>query len=157
MRGPVPGRTGHVLLTDTVAEHVPGCNLAVRASALREIGGFDPQFRAAGDDVDVCWRLQDRGGTLGFSPAALVWHHRRNSVRAYWRQQRGYGRAEALLEHKWPERYNAGGHFRWAGRIYDRGLTRHLLRVQRIYHGSWGTAPSRPSTSRRLERCSRCR
>ena len=54
-------------------------------------------------------------------------------------------------------RYNAGGHFRWAGRIYDRGLTRHLLRAQRIYHGSWGTAPSRPSTSRRLERCSRCR
>lgn len=136
-----PGGPAHVLLTDTVAEHVPGCNLAVRASALREIGGFDPRFRAAGDDVDVCWRLQDQGGTLGFSPAALVWHHRRNSVRAYWRQQRGYGRAEALLEHKWPERYNAGGHFRWAGRIYDRGLTRHLVRAQRIYHGSWGTAP----------------
>ena len=136
-----PGGPAHVLLTDTVAEHVPGCNLAVRASALRQIGGFDPRFRAAGDDVDVCWRLQDRGGTLGFSPAALVWHHRRNSVRAYWRQQRGYGRAEALLEHKWPERYNAGGHFRWAGRIYDRGLTRHLVRAQRIYHGSWGTAP----------------
>ena len=25
----------------------------------------------------------------------------------YWRQQRGYGQAEALLERKWPERYNA--------------------------------------------------
>jgi GT2 family glycosyltransferase len=136
-----PGGPAHVLLADTVAEHVPGCNLAVRASALREIGGFDPRFRAAGDDVDVCWRLQDRGWTLGFNPAALVWHHRRNSVRAYWRQQRGYGRAEALLEDKWPERYNAGGHFRWAGRIYDRGLTRHLVRAQRIYHGSWGMAP----------------
>jgi GT2 family glycosyltransferase len=136
-----PGGPAHVLLSDSVAEHVPGCNLAVRASALREIGGFDPRFRAAGDDVDVCWRLQDRGGTLGFAPAALVWHHRRNSVRAYWRQQRGYGRAEALLEGKWPERYNAGGHFRWAGRIYDRGLTRHLVRAQRIYHGSWGAAP----------------
>jgi O-antigen biosynthesis protein len=136
-----PGGPAHVLLSDQEAEHVPGCNLAIRKACLEAIGGFDPQFRVAGDDVDVCWRLQDRGGTLGFSPAALVWHHRRNSVRAYWRQQRGYGRAEALLEHKWPEKYNAGGHFRWAGRIYDRGLTRHLVRAQRIYHGSWGTAP----------------
>jgi glycosyltransferase involved in cell wall biosynthesis len=136
-----PGGPAHVLLSDVVAEHIPGCNMAFRVSALREIGGFDPRFRSAGDDVDVCWRLQDRGWTLGFSPAALVWHHRRNSVRAYWRQQFGYGRAEALLEDKWPERYNAGGHFRWAGRIYDRGLTCHLVRVRRIYHGTWGMAP----------------
>jgi hypothetical protein len=114
--------------------------MAFRAAALRAIGGFDPRFRAAGDDVDVCWRLQDRGWTLGFCPAALVWHHRRNSVRVYWRQQCGYGRAEALLEDKWPEKYNAAGHFRWAGRIYDRGLTRYLVRRRRIYHGTWGMA-----------------
>ena len=136
-----PGGPAHVLLSDTVAEHLPGCNLAVRAEALRAIGGFDPRFHAAGDDVDVCWRLQDAGGSLAFDPAAVVWHHRRNSIRAYWRQQRGYGRAEALLENKWPERYNAGGHYVWAGRIYDRGLTRHLFASQRIYHGLWGTAP----------------
>ena len=136
-----PGGPAHVLLSDTVAEHIPGCNMAFRAEALRKIGGFDPRFRAAGDDVDICWRLRDQGGTLGFCPPAMVWHHRRNSVRAYWRQQRGYGRAEALLADKWPEKYNAAGHFGWAGRIYDRGLTRHLVRVQRIYHGTWGMAP----------------
>jgi GT2 family glycosyltransferase len=136
-----PGGPAHVLLSDTVAEHIPGCNMAFRVSALREIGGFDPRFRSAGDDVDICWRLQDQGWTLGFCPAAVVWHHRRNSIRAYWRQQRGYGRAEALLEDKWPEKYNAAGHFRWVGRIYDRGLTRHLVRMQRVYHGTWGLAP----------------
>ena len=43
--------------SDTEAEHIPGCNMAFRREALLEIGGFDPQFRAAGDDVDVCWRL----------------------------------------------------------------------------------------------------
>jgi GT2 family glycosyltransferase len=136
-----PGGPTHVLLSDTVAEHIPGCNMAFRAGALREIDGFDPRFRAAGDDVDVCWRLQERGGSLGFSPAAQVWHHRRNSVRAYWRQQRGYGLAEALLEHKWPAKYNTAGHVNWAGRIYDRGITRHLVRTRRVYHGTWGMAP----------------
>jgi hypothetical protein len=116
--------------------------MAFRKVCLEAIGGFDAQFRVAGDDVDVCWRLQERGWTLGFHPAAMVWHHRRNSVRAYWKQQRGYGRAEALLKKKWPEKYNGTGQLSWAGRIYGRGLTRSLdLRRGRIYHGTWGAAP----------------
>ncbi|HEV8265528.1 MAG TPA: glycosyltransferase [Gemmatimonadales bacterium] len=137
-----PGGPVHVLLNDRDAEHIPGCNMAFRKTCLEAIGGFDPQFHAAGDDVDVCWRLQERGWTLGFQPAALVWHHRRNSVRTYWKQQIGYGRAEAMLERKWPEKYNGPGHVRWAGRMYGAGLTRLLgWRRPRIYHGVWGGAP----------------
>jgi GT2 family glycosyltransferase len=136
-----PGGPVHVLLSDRVAEHIPGCNMAFRREALEAIGGFDPRFRAAGDDVDVCWRLQENGGTLGFHPGAMVWHHRRNSLRAYWRQQVGYGRAEALLEQKWPEKYNAAGHVAWAGRLYGKGLAETLgWRRGRIYHGVWGSA-----------------
>ena len=137
-----PGGPVHVLLTDSEAEHIPGCNMAFRKRCLEEIGGFDPQFRAAGDDVDVCWRLQERGCTLGFSPAAIVWHHRRNSVRTYWKQQTGYGRAEAMLERKWPQKYNGPGHVRWAGRLYGNGLMYALgWRRPRVYHGIWGAAP----------------
>ncbi len=136
-----PGGPVHVLLSDQEAEHIPGCNMAFRKTHLKAIGGFDPQFRIAGDDVDVCWRLQQRGWTLGFSPAAMVWHHRRNSVRAYWRQQKNYAKAEALLEKKWPEKYNAIGHLTWAGRLYGVGLTRMLGQYRRrIYHGIWGSA-----------------
>ncbi len=135
-----PGGPIHVLVSDLEAEHVPGCNMAFRTDALRGIGGFDPRFRAAGDDVDACWRIQDAGMTLGFSPAAMVWHHRRPSLRAYWRQQIGYGKAEALLEEKWPERYNRTGHLRWSGRLYNNG---HIAswRRGRIYQGVWGSAP----------------
>src|SRR5213594_1526393 len=113
--GYAPGGPSHVLLTSCKAEHIPGCNMAFRKASLQAIGGFDPQFRVAGDDVDVCWRIRQRGWTIGFSPAAMVWHHRRNSVRAYLRQQWGYGEAEALLERKWPEKYNMAGHLRWVG------------------------------------------
>jgi GT2 family glycosyltransferase len=136
-----PGGPAHVLLSDQEAEHIPGCNMAFRKACLEAIGGFDPQYRVAGDDVDVCWRLRQRGWTLGFSPAAMVWHHRRNSVRAYWKQQYGYGKAEALLERKWPEKYNGMGHLTWAGRVYGNGLTSILGRAGRIYHGIWGSAP----------------
>ncbi len=136
-----PGGPMHVLLSDLEAEHIPGCNMAFRWAALVAIGGFDPRFDTAGDDVDVCWRIRERGGTLGFSPAAMVWHHPRDSVRAYWRQQRGYGRAEGLLERKWPDKYNPSGHISWEGRLYGDGLARALFRRRgRVYHGTWNTA-----------------
>src|SRR5262249_17374393 len=136
-----PGGPLHVLVSDREAEHIPGCNMAFRKACLQAIGGFDVQLRTAGDDVDVCWRLEQRGWSLGFNAAAMVWHLRRNSVRAYWRQQVGYGRAEALLERKWPQKYNTAGHLAWRGRVYGRGLTRSLGRQGRIYHGTWGAAP----------------
>jgi len=135
-----PGGPSHVLHTDTLAEHLPGCNMAFRTWAIRDIKGFDTQFRIAGDDVDLCWRLLERGGTLGFSPGAQVWHHRRDSVAAYLRQQLNYGRAEAMLEAKWPQKYNRLGHLRWAGRLYGKGHTQPLpLRPDRVAHGVWGS------------------
>lgn len=137
-----PGGPCHVLQTDDLAEHIPGCNMAFRKTALQDIGGFDPQFRTAGDDVDLCWRLLQRDWKIGFHPGAVVWHHRRPSIREYWRQQFGYGKAEALLERKWPEKYNRLGHIPWSGRIYGRGLTKDLAPIRsRIYQGSWGQAP----------------
>jgi O-antigen biosynthesis protein len=137
-----PGGPVHVLLDDENAEHIPGCNCSFRVDALRAIGGWDSRFRTAGDDVDVCWRLLDNGWTIGFNPAAMVWHHRRNSIKDYWKQQIGYGRAESLLEDKYPEKYNAAGHLAWTGRLYGKGLTQALVAFQeRIYHGTWGMAP----------------
>ena len=136
-----PGGPIHVLLTDREAEHIPGCNMAFRVSALRAIGGFDPQFRVAGDDVDLCWRLHDAGLRIGFHAGASVWHRRRGTLRAYWRQQVGYGRAEAMLERKWPAKYNAAGQPGWVGRIYGHGrMALQSWRRSRIYHGTWGSA-----------------
>ena len=134
-----PGGPTHVLVDERTAEHVPGCNMAYRRDALRAIGGFDPAYHAAGDDVDVCWRLQARGLTIGFAPSALVWHRHRRSVRAYWRQQVGYGEAETQLMGNHPERF-LNGHAVWKGRIYSPlPFVRAISRV-RVNAGVWGTA-----------------
>ena len=132
-----PGGPIHVLVSDEVAEHIPGCNMAFRREALEAVGGFDPQFRVAGDDVDICWRLQATGATIGFCPAAVVEHRRRPSIRAYLSQQLGYGRAEGLLERKWPEKYNRGGHLAWEGRMYASPRPRRPR--SRIGYGTWGS------------------
>ena len=112
-----PGAPCHVLLSDDRAEHLAGCNMLFRKSVLGDLGGFDPQFTAAGDDVDICWRMINAGYVLGYCPSAFVWHFRRNTVKAYYRQQRGYGRAEAMLYFKYPERFNALGQIKWNGTI----------------------------------------
>lgn len=134
-----PGAPSHVLLDDTRAEHLPGCNIAVRREAFNTIGGFDPAFRTAGDDVDFCWRLNEAGFHLGFVPGAFVWHWRRASVRAFLKQQMGYGRAEAILLRKHPHRFSKNGEARWAGFIYGGGSIR-ADGDSIIYYGSMGQA-----------------
>jgi glycosyltransferase involved in cell wall biosynthesis len=134
-----PGGPTHVLISDEVAEHIAGCNMAFRRDVLMGLGGFDPVYRAAGDDVDICWRFQDAGYVIGFSPAATVWHFRRNTVKAYINQQRGYGKAEALVYAKHPFRFNLFGQAKWLGRIYG-DLSAALLLSRRpvIYSGVFG-------------------
>ena len=110
-----PGGPIHVLLTDREAEHIPGCNMAFRRDGARG----DRRLRPA---VPRRRRRRRRllaaaGARAGRSASA----RRRSSgttaatrCARYWRQQRGYGKAEALLERKWPEKYNAAGHVSWA-------------------------------------------
>jgi GT2 family glycosyltransferase/sugar lactone lactonase YvrE len=134
-----PGGPTHVLLDDRIAEHVPGCNMAFRREALVAIGGFNPIYLRAGDDVDVCWRLQGRGWKIGFASAALVWHHHRASVKAYWRQQVGYGEGERWLMAHHPEKF-LDGRMLWHGRIYSPLPFVRSLWGERVNAGVWGTA-----------------
>lgn len=132
-----PGGPVHVLLTDTEAEHLPGCNIAVRRDVFEEIGGFNPIFRTAGDDVDFCWRITDAGYELGFVAAAFVWHYRRFTPRAYFRQQTGYGRAEAMLMPLHQQRFRGLGGAVWKGQVYLARPPSSSI----VYHGRYGYEP----------------
>lgn len=134
-----PGGPIHVMLDDRIAEHVPGCNMAFWREALLEVGGFNPVYVRAGDDVDICWRLQARKLEIGFAPSALVWHHHRRSVRSYWRQQVGYGEGEAWLDAHHPEKF-LGGHMTWRGSIYSPLPFLRTAAERRVNTGVWGTA-----------------
>ena len=140
--GGAPGAPAHVLLDDGRAEHLPGCNLVVRKGAAEQIGGFRERYVAAGDDVDFCWRLAEAGGEVAFVPNAMVWHHRRATLGAYWRQQRGYGQAEGLLVKDHAGRFGKFGGARWKGAVYGGGGPVSGADFgARIYHGVFGAAP----------------
>jgi hypothetical protein len=134
-----PGQPTHVLERDQVAEHIPGCNMAFWRAALEAVNGFDSQYRKAGDDVDICWRLQQAGYWITFAPGAFVWHHRRQGPLAYLRQQAGYGEAEALLRFKHPDRFTNRGDGKWRGVLYGASLQGVCLEEPIMYRGTFGT------------------
>ena len=144
-----PGAPSHVMLDDLEAEHLPGCHLTVTRTAFEQIGGFDPQFHTAGDDVDFCWRLREAGYRLGFAPGAFVWHWRRPTIRTFLRQQLGYGAAERLLLAKHPSRFSKHGGARWQGFVYGGGAVR-VMADSVIYHGPMGDADYQSITNRML-------
>lgn len=53
---------------------ITGCALLVRAQALSEMRGFDADYFAYYEEVDLAFRMRRRGWRLGFVPAAVVYH-----------------------------------------------------------------------------------
>jgi len=133
-----PGGPSHVLLTDTVAEHIPGCNMAFYRWAFESVGGFDAEYHKAGDDVDFCWRIQQAGWVIAFSPPAIVWHYRRFTLRAFLKQQDGYGEAESLLRFKHLIFFGPTGTAKWRGQIYGTPRFSWFINRPAIYHGTFG-------------------
>ncbi|HVU99740.1 MAG TPA: glycosyltransferase, partial [Verrucomicrobiae bacterium] len=114
-----PGNPTCVLVDNEHAEHIPGCNMAFRKEVFDVAGKFDAQHRAAGDDVDVCWRILAADRKVVYHASAIVWHHRRPTIRGYLKQQKGYGFAEAHLQRRYPGRFNFFGYPVWEGGVYD--------------------------------------
>jgi len=113
--------------------------MAFTRDALEQLGGFDPIYMVAGDDLDFCWRALDRDLEIGFHPAAMVWHHPRSTIAGYLRQQHGYGASEALVQARHPDRFSMVGAARWRGRLYSAVPVRAWR--ERIYRGIYGAAP----------------
>lgn len=51
-----------------------GACLFVRRSAFLKAGGFDPDFFAHMEEIDLCWRLQNLGYSIMVCPQSSVYH-----------------------------------------------------------------------------------
>ena len=69
----------------------PGGFTLVRADLLAELGGFDPEVVAMGEDLDLCWRAQVAGARVVVAPDARVRHLEAvaGGLRAAGRRSRG--------------------------------------------------------------------
>lgn len=77
-----------------------GGNLGVRKSVFERVSGFD-EFQRAGEDVDLCWRIQLAGEALATQPTAVVTVRNRPNLRATFRQAYAYGIGDRRLRRKY--------------------------------------------------------
>ncbi|HNR20135.1 MAG TPA: glycosyltransferase family 2 protein [Bacteroidia bacterium] len=51
-----------------------GACLFVRAQLFHQINGFDKDFFAHMEEIDLCWRIQKSGYTVNYIPKSVVYH-----------------------------------------------------------------------------------
>ena len=69
-RNELAGATGDPVDVDWVS----GACFLVRRSAFEQVGGFDESYFMYAEDVDLCWRLGQRGWSVAYVPTAEVTH-----------------------------------------------------------------------------------
>jgi mycofactocin glycosyltransferase len=84
--------------------YLPSCNLLVRRSAFLGVGGFRDEMHV-GEDVDLTWRLRDRGRTIVYLPQGRICHEHRSTVRSFMSRRFDYGTSEGTLQELHPHRH----------------------------------------------------
>jgi len=51
-----------------------GACIFVRADAFWEVGGFDADFFAHQEEIDLCWRMKNKGYKIMVEPKSVVYH-----------------------------------------------------------------------------------
>jgi hypothetical protein len=51
-----------------------GACMFVRSDLFRAVGGFDADFWAHMEEIDLCWRLKNRGFRVVYTPESTVYH-----------------------------------------------------------------------------------
>lgn len=74
--------------------YVPSACLLVRRDALGD--GFDATLRT-GEDVDLVWRLHDRGWLVRYDADVVATHRARGDWRHWWNQRVSYGASSGEL------------------------------------------------------------
>jgi GT2 family glycosyltransferase len=66
-----------------------GACMLIRSDLFRESGGFDPDFFAHMEEIDLCWRLQLSGYAVYYCGESVVYHvgggtlHQSNPLKTY--------------------------------------------------------------------------
>jgi glycosyltransferase involved in cell wall biosynthesis len=78
----------------------PSCNLAYKTDVLKKVGVFDTLFRTA-EDIDLNYRAVRAGHKIHYDENAVVSHHERDTLVAFFKQAfwNGYGRKQLTLKH----------------------------------------------------------
>ena len=118
---------------DATARQFYTGNATVARRHLDAVGGFDTAFRRA-EDVELAYRLADRGLAFVFDPAAIVVHHAERSFAAWLHAASMYGHADVVFARDKGQRWllaSIGEEFNRRHRLV-RALTRLCVPRRRL-------------------------
>lgn len=76
--------------------YVPSCNFLIRRNCFLQLNGFKID-QHVGEDVDLCWRVQDSGFHVDYRPIGTIYHKHRNRLRPFCTRRFDYGTSEPQL------------------------------------------------------------
>jgi glycosyltransferase involved in cell wall biosynthesis len=84
---------------------------AYRREVFLQLGGFNETFSTASvEDVELSFRLAERGARLVFAPQAQVWHIHATSLMRYMNRKARYGYWRALVYRWHPQKIGGDSH-----------------------------------------------
>ncbi len=105
-----------------------GTNFAIRRNIFNAIGRWRHIGVYAGEDVDICARLQKAGYMLKYAPRARVIWRSRSDFAGVFRQGTAYGRADVIIYQLWRNRGAERPGWSSIGRQWRRCMRRGLAR-----------------------------
>ena len=109
-------------------------NLGIRRSTYEALGGFAPM--RYGEDIDLSTRIFANGYSCRLFPEAYVYHKRRVTFSAFFRQVKHSGEARVILKRKYP------GTFKLVHLLPAAFVVGHIaLMALAIFHRWWWILP----------------
>jgi len=78
------------------------CNMFALRKVLKKVGGFSETL-FPNEENELMFRIKRDGYKLIYVPSLLVWHHRRNSVKKFFKQNLIYGKTRIQFIKKHPQ------------------------------------------------------
>lgn len=95
----------------TTIDFIDTYSAAYRRVVFLQAGGFNEVFpQASVEDVELSFRLAERGARLVFAPQAQVWHQHSTSLLQYLRKKARYGFWRALVYRWHPRKIRGDSH-----------------------------------------------
>lgn len=85
--------------------HPRSFNMGISREVWEQVGGFI--ITRLGEDIEYSIRIQEAGFKIGLIPEAKVYHKRRTSFKAFWKQLHFFGRARINITTFFPKTLKA--------------------------------------------------
>lgn len=118
---PAGGNAGYATMfrvdDDGTTDNIAAGNCALRASTIRQLGGFDESLTYGGEDTELAYRFGEAGKRIVFVPDATIEHPARTSLKELTRWLYVRGRAKRQFSRKVPIRRFVDNRLASMGRI----------------------------------------